>query len=757
MKILNQIIKFGLFLALLIPITFTSTTMQPWHFGKTIIFQILVEILVFLAIIYFSLNKEKPTWKFNWLDYLVILFPIFQIFSALAGVNLNRSFWGDQQRVQGIFTWLNFTAFYVLLRLFWQTKKDWLYYGSFALFIGFISSLIALFGYKLAFLEGMIVLGPRISGLIGNPIFYSAYIILPTFLGFIVALALKEKHKWLALIAGLAGMLNLLTLILSGTRGAFVGLLAGVGSAFVLYLYFLPNKKTKLYSFGILAMLVCLFVGLVFFNLKSDYLKNSLPRVSTLLDLSTQSTTVKTRLMAWEIALQGWRDRPLLGWGPENFQDAFDKHYNPEFLKYSFAETVWDKPHSYPLEVLNNMGIEGFLAYLAIVLLAIYFAVKSAITQTSKKEKIILIISAGAIIAYVVQGSFAFETSNSLMLWLSLLAFVSFYHQSQNNQKQLNNETIEQKNNQAIIIATNLFSILILIATPYAIYKNCAMYHASVLMSQASDNAEIESLYQWQKNAELTLGYPIPFIWEQAIFLTKDLSIFDAKGLFDQNAEPLKIIGPKLASIFETNIKAQPNSYLMRFWAGQLYTFMGQYVDQKYYARAEEILLEAIAINQERQSVAMILAKTYLLEGKTEEGVKTLEEVQKLNLDYGEAHWFLGLALIQSGKKEQGITELEKGASFGLESNEGNMFYMIELYNEQKAYAKIVPLYQKIIARHPDNPQYYANLAATYAVMGDKDNLVLAIKQAVALQPELRPEAIRFLEENNIDISKINF
>jgi len=93
MQNLEKIIKIGIYLAFILPLVFTSRTMQPWHFGKTVLFQILVEILLVLALMYFSFNKERKIVRLNLLDWLVLLFLGLQFVSAVFGVNFNRSFW----------------------------------------------------------------------------------------------------------------------------------------------------------------------------------------------------------------------------------------------------------------------------------------------------------------------------------------------------------------------------------------------------------------------------------------------------------------------------------------------------------------------------------------------------------------------------------------------------------------------------------------------------------------------------------------
>ena len=739
---LEKTIKYGIYLAMLLPLVFTSRTMFPWHFGKTVLFQILVEILICLALVYFSLNKEKKIIKLNLLDWLVFAFVICQLVSSIFGVNFTRSFWGGQSRAQGVFTLLHFAVFYFLLRQFFQNKKDWQNLIIWILLIGFISSLIAWAGPYLSFLEGIVAPG-RFSGLIGNPIFFAGYLIIPVFLGFAWFFVLEKDNKW-RWFGLAAGAFSLITLLSAQVRGAFVGLIIGIFVVWIFYLFYGQSARLKKICF-VIGMLSIVLISVVYiFNQKSGFFKNNLPAIARLLDIRPSETTAITRLMAWQIALKGWKDKPLFGWGPENYQDIFDKYYNPKFLEHSFAETVWDKPHSYPLEVLSSMGIIGFSCYASIIVILLFYLTRIIKKQDNDNKKFAFMILTGAIAAYIVQNSFGIETSNSLQMWFSAVAFIGFFYGITEKRAVFCDKELAYK-------LVSWLALLALLITPCLIYKNYNFFKASVVMGDAEDAAKIESLYLWQKNAPKVLDVKTPFIWEQAIFLTKNLSIFDGKQILDKKT--LETVAPRLADIFEENIKKYSTSYVLRFWAGQLYCFMGEYIDNKYYAQSEQLLNEALNMNRDRQPAAMVLAKSYLLQNKTKEGIALLEEINKGENDYAEAHWFLGLALIQDKQKEKGIEELEKGINFG-SGLENNILYLIDLYAEKKQYEKIIPLYERLITQKPDNPQYYASLAVAYAGIGDEENTVKNLSKAVELQPELAEEAKKFLEQRGIDIEK---
>lgn len=738
MKILEKIIKFGLYLAFILPLVFTSRTMYPLHFGKTVLFQILIEVLLVLALLYLSFKKDKSLIKLNKLDWSVLIFSLVFLISAFLGVNFEKSFWGNQQRAQGVFTLFHFTVFYFLLRQFFQEKKEWINLLIWVVLISFASCVLAWLANFFGILPDIIPSESRLSGLIGNPIFFASYLVLPTFFSFYLYFSNIKNKKYLLFL--LIGLVNLATLLSTQARGAFVGVLAGCFIAWVLYLFFGKDKKIKK-TFAISgASLIVLFGALFIFNSETNYLKDRVPKISRMLAISAEESTASTRIMAWGTALKGFKDKPLFGWGAENFQDAFDKHYNPDFLRYSFHETVWDKPHNYFLEILISAGIAGGIAYLLIVFFLLYYLFSLFKKSEDKNTQLAYLIVLVGVIACIVQNLFAFETSNSLQLWFFLLAFAVFLFGTNENQS----KNIEKK-------ILPWIALLCLILVPVLVYKNFTFYKASVCMGDARDAAEIESLYLWQKNAVEVLDKKVPFLDEQAIFLTKDLSEFDAKQIIKR--ETLISVKDKMSDVFEEKIENYPESFVLRFWAGQFYGFLGEYVDNEYYQRGDELLKEAWEINKDRQSVALVLAKSYLLQKKTEKALEVLEYLIEEQGEFSELHWFYGLALQQKGEDEKAIEELEKGLSFA-KNRDNNLLYMIEIYAERKEYGKIILLYESLIKRNPLNSSLYASLAATYAALGDEENTILNLNKAVELNPELAEEARNFLEQNNIDINK---
>ena len=74
MKYREKIMAYGLYSLLFLPLAFMPFTMFPWQFGKTIIFQIIVEILLVIGLSIAFYRKTFVWKKFNFLDKLFLLF-----------------------------------------------------------------------------------------------------------------------------------------------------------------------------------------------------------------------------------------------------------------------------------------------------------------------------------------------------------------------------------------------------------------------------------------------------------------------------------------------------------------------------------------------------------------------------------------------------------------------------------------------------------------------------------------------------------
>ena len=219
----------------------------------------------------------------------------------------------------------------------------------------------------------------------------------------------------------------LATIWFTQTRGAFLGLAAGV-AAFLLFSALSKNGVFRRASAMILIILVLL--GAFLYQIRSSPLmqKLSLTRFFniTLSNLSTQS-----RFWSWGSAVEGWKERPIFGWGPENYNRLFDKYFDTRhFVPNQPSDTWYDRAHSIIFDYLAETGVVGLLGYLGVFgVLFFWFFKRSPLTDLSPPEKgLVLAMTA----AYLVQGLVIFDV---LPIYLNLFLFLGFvnfaYHKNE--------------------------------------------------------------------------------------------------------------------------------------------------------------------------------------------------------------------------------------------------------------------------------------------------------------------------------------
>ncbi len=192
----------------------------------------------------------------------------------------------------------------------------------------------------------------------------------------------------------------------------------------VLLIWFkLKARKLKLIILSSV-VLILLAGGLSIFIARPDFFKSKVSQASSLAGDYFKSPTGLTRLMAWQIAWRGFLDNPILGVGPGNYEVIFNKYYNPEFLRYTYLETLWDKPHNLILEILATSGFLGAAAYLSIWLAAAW-SILNKQKEFNLRQFLPQIILITGLAVYFIQNLFLFETFNSVLIFFIILAFIS--------------------------------------------------------------------------------------------------------------------------------------------------------------------------------------------------------------------------------------------------------------------------------------------------------------------------------------------
>jgi len=367
------------------------------------------------------------------------LFIFIFVLASFFGADPSFSFWSNFERGEGGFQLLVLFAFFILATLLLNTEKEWQNFFIFwliaaVLVVGYgILAHLGQSGYK-AFADFM---GPKISaqsrfqGSLGNPAYTAPYLLLSTIFAFYLFINSASKIKKGVLLALMA--IFLVFFWLAQTRGTFLGFLAG-GFMFFAYLIFNAKKgKWKFWLIGILTILLVIMGTLYYF--RNTKFVEQMPG-GRLFQISLSDATAQTRLWTWGSAIKGFKERPILGWGPENFSIVFDKYFDTRhFVPNRVSETWFDRAHSVYFDYLTETGILGLLSYLAVFVVFYiqffkwWFRNKGAVDYKNLSVQGLIF---AVPIAYLVQGTALFDI---LPIYLTIFAFLAFANFIFNNKE----------------------------------------------------------------------------------------------------------------------------------------------------------------------------------------------------------------------------------------------------------------------------------------------------------------------------------
>ena len=225
---------------------------------------------------------------------------------------------------------------------------------------------------------------------------------------------------WITAIA-----LDALILYLSGTRGAFVGLVGGLVAFAIGYTIWGRLRPLRIVSVVTIAVLVSLALGVVLVRDTAAFesVAATNPMLQRLGSAGLGDDSLVGRIDSASIGIEGFINRPILGWGPENFTIAYDRYVTTDIV--ATAATSFDQAHNKLIEELTTKGILGFLAYMS---LWVYMAsiVARKVAHQDDQTQLFILFGAAALAGYFVQNLFLFDTPGTGPLFYLLLGFMVY-------------------------------------------------------------------------------------------------------------------------------------------------------------------------------------------------------------------------------------------------------------------------------------------------------------------------------------------
>lgn len=384
----------------------TDSLFFPYVTGKSFAFRIVIEVMFGAWILLALLNAQyRPRWT-PLLISLVGFVGVVGLANVL-GENFYKSFWSDFERMEGYITILHLLAYFVVAGTVMARENLWLWFWRISLGVAIFVSLHTMYQ---SFTSDTV----RLFSTLGNPIYLAVYALFHIFIALL--LSVREEVIRYERVAYLLSLpLLFWAVYLTSARGATLGiigglLLAALGIA-------VAKRRNKLVFRTALALgaSLVIFVGGFWLAKDQPFVREN-PLLQRFASISLTDQSIFSRTVIWSIAWEGVKEKPILGWGQENFNLVFAKYYDPRM----YAQEEWfDRTHNIVFDWLIAAGVLGLLAYISIFLALLW-----VIYKTQKFTVVQKWLLVGFLAAYSFNNLTVFDTIISYILFFSLVAWI---------------------------------------------------------------------------------------------------------------------------------------------------------------------------------------------------------------------------------------------------------------------------------------------------------------------------------------------
>lgn len=677
-----------------LPILSLPPWFSPPDWGKTIVFRIILSILIFVFIWQFFhqpnraflttvknvlLARKSKIFLPFWL--LVSFLGIF-LLATFFSLDPNFSFWGSPYRSGGF---LNFSFYIICAILAFLVLKedDWQKIWNFAILIGVFVSILAIFQWQGFFKDFLITYETRPPSTVGNPIMLAIYLLLLSFLT--LSFAVKEQVFFKKILYFLVFSLFIFVIILTYSRAVYLGLTFG----FLYFVFFFPYKNQRFslaFRISLLVSLVLASFFVYYINTQKklpEFIQENKILREIASRLSVERALQDPRISGWKVSWQALKERPILGYGPENFSIAFDKYYDPSLPGINqISESWWDRAHNFVFDISLTAGIPALLIFLSLFGALFFQLQKLKYTDLYGYERgSTRMVAHGiqaAFIGYLVANFFSFDTF-SIYLILFLLIGYSFFLIKQEGDFNLPS-SIEKKRQQAFKYKTAIIIFLFILLVWFILAFN---------------------LKPLQINKEINIALALVENGKCEIALEKMEKILPKKSILDGylNLKYAEIINNCIAkgklekskSLVEKTIRTLEKATEIMPYYTRAWLLLGKY-----------------------NNVLM----AYWEENREENALKAINKAKELN-----------------PKREEINKELITTHKL-----------LINFYIKTENYSKLAENYLALTKLEPEDHQNYASLAFVYKELGMIEEAKKTALKIIELFPEYKEKAEEFLK-----------
>jgi len=702
-----------------------ETMFFPFITGKNFAFRILVEVMLGAwALLMFLDATYRP--RFSWILVGAGTFLAVMAVADFNGVNPYRSFWSNYERMEGLITLAHLFLYFIISASVLATEQAWKWF--FRTSLG-VSLIVASHAYSQ--LTGSAEIhqsATRLDATFGNSTYLAVYALFHAFIAIFLFFRDGKANtlRWLyPIIAGI----NLVVLYYTQTRGSLLGVIGGAFLAFILIAIFdTEHKRLRKYAIGGVVGFVVL-IGLFITFKQSAFIQES-PTLQRMASISLNDSTTKSRFMIWEMSWGGFKERPLLGWGQDNFLYVFAKHYNPKMWN---QEPWFDRSHDVFFDWLIAGGALGLLAYLSMFASVIYYLWFSRRHPLTVIERSIL---TGMLAGYFIHNIFVFDNLTSYIVFFAVLAYMHTMHAESPPVEVAQKKTKASDDLEAgdLVVAFGFIAVI----TGALVYTvNIRNIDANISLIKAIRPDGV--LVPGEGNTK-----------KIAIKDVLDLNLFGTSEAREQLAqlavqtqdprvpENIRSLFHKTASDeFAKELARDPNNVRTLTFAAMFHARFGEY-DKSF-----PLYDRAIQLAPKRQSIYVDLSATYLSRndyGNAEQVARAGYELEKANNEAA-----LAYAVTLAYQKKSDLVKVVMAPLN--ETAQAFDSRLINAYGTTGQFVNVIELVNEKIARGFAGGRDYFAIAGAYLEMGQTDASIGAIEKAISVDASLKEQGESMIKQ----------
>ncbi len=740
-------IKAALLLCLVTPLLVSSKFIFPFITTKTLWFRILVELAAAGCVI---AVLQYPRYRPSLSLFLksILAYASIALVASLFGLNWQRSFWGNIERGEGLITLFHVFAYCVALVAVLKERREWEFFLATSLSVAGIASLYALAQYLLLPWEFILKSGgSRLSATVGNASFLAGYLLMHTFIA--AWFAVTPRSFIMRVYAALLFLFLWFIIYHTGTRGALI-------AGFITYLCIMLFSLTVIKGgrARIYRVVICLFIATliacaaVIYQQRDQKWVYENPTLSRLVSISFKNDiTTQSRVLTWQSSWKALQERPVLGYGYENYNVAFNKHFDARIYRDAGSQIWFDRAHNLIFDIAITSGVIGLIAF-GFIFFSLFIGAWKLYRHHDPVFRVSGVMFGSLLVAHLMQALFVFDILATYIPLMLAMGFVHFMSQ-------------EQPHGLSALLPSHhagprvpIASVSLIVCAVFGIMlygfnvkPALANHYGLQGMRLRANNHDRDAFFQYKKALSYDT-YQSQEIRQKLAEFAIEIRSGSSQMSDEEIAEVYKTaIDEILHNIEEAPQDTQAYMYLMNLY------YYGSRFNKDRLQLIDKAGEEALKLSPTRPQIYYLLGQAAAEREEYNVAVQYFEKALALNPEVFESHWNLAVAYRIAGRKEAEAAQYKVLESKGLaferikSLDEQNLLRLAQAYTSLQEYEKMAGTYEELVIRQPNNYDYNAHWATALRLGKQFENARMVARRLIELRPSGKDDIEKFINE----------